>query len=150
MSMWDAVVQGIIAFVFVAIGGAILKVLFGRVFKNIDQEIKSMKNQINERVPRETCAIRVESLEDLEERVGNMEKDVVSLQKSYETLEEIRKTLSNIDALRAEFLEKFQRKADFNRELQILGSQLESIYKKIDHLDEKWEKFREDQSRRKE
>jgi len=154
MDFYQILLQSVYSLVFVTICGVILKVLFGRLFKSIDNEIKaisrrvddlseSFKDTCKELVHQTTFDLKMKVLDDVEDTVEELGKDVVRLQEGSKSVTEIKDSLKTIDSLRAEFLDKFQRKPEFNREMQIFASQLESIFKKIDHLDEKLDQIRD-------
>lgn len=143
--VWSYIIQGVVTLLLVVVAGAIVKVLVGRTFKSIDQDIKKLSDQVVAAnwVPRETFDIRMQNLTDAEASIEGLGKDVVRLEEITKILAELRHAIANIDTLRAEFLEKFQRKTDFIRELSLLVSQIEGIYKKIDHIDDKIDKLRD-------
>lgn len=105
-------ILSIIALIFVAIGGALIRVLTRRAFESITETSTRLQKEIN----------------SASHKILNLEKDIIRVQGAVKSVE---------DVLRAEFTEKFLARADFIRDIQLLNSQVESIYKKIDHVDDK-------------
>ena len=153
MSLWDALLQGCIAIIFVVIGGLIIRVFVARTFKGIDDNIKNidikvekelteMNKKISKNVPISECSLKMEKCIKLEKQMDHASEAIIRLQEASKILDSLKKTAENIDKLRVEFLEKYQPKADFIREMAILNSQLESIHKMITRLDEKFDSLK--------
>jgi hypothetical protein len=139
MSIWDALVQGGIAIVIGVLVGIIVKIFIARTFKGIDDKINSLEHKIENNVPASECKLKMDKCEKLEIKASQASEDIIRLQEATKILDTLKKNAENIDKLRVEFLEKYQPKADFIREMQILNSQLESAHKMITRLDEKIE-----------
>ena len=137
MSVWDAVIQGGIALIICILGGLVVKVFAVRTFKGIDDKMKSLEKKIDGTVPATECVLKMENCTKLETKMESVSGDIIRLQEATKILDTLKKNAENIDKLRVEFLEKYQPKADFIREMQILNSQLESAHKMITRLDEK-------------
>ena len=137
MSVWDAVIQGGIALIICILGGLVVKVFAVRTFKAIDDKIKAVEKKVEGAVPATECSLKMEKYEKLETKIDAASDAIIRLQEATKILDTLKKNAENIDKLRVEFLEKYQPKADFIREMQILNSQLESAHKMITRLDEK-------------
>lgn len=137
MSVWDGLVQGGIAIVICGIASVIVKLFITRTFKGIDDKISAIEKKIEETVPVSECTLKMEKCKKLETKMEEASDDIIRLQEATKVLDTLKKHAENIDKLRVEFLEKYQPKADFIREMQILNSQLESAYNMITRLDEK-------------
>lgn len=139
MSVWDAVIQGGIALVICILGGVVVKVFIARTFKGIDDKINSLEKKIEDTVPVSEYKLKMDKCEKLETKVDEASDNIIRLQEATKIFDSLKERTENIDKLRVEFLEKYQPKADFIREMQILNSQLETAHKMITRLDEKIE-----------
>lgn len=119
-------ILAIVALSITVIGGAIIQVMFRRAFRVSDDAIKSLK---------EANAALNTSVESLKSSCKQLELDLNTLKTRFEEFDKIREKVDSIDSLRAEFLERFQRRSEFIREVQILQNQIELIFNKIDHVD---------------
>lgn len=139
MSVWDAVVQGGIALVICILGGLVVKIFIARTFKGIDDAIKNLEKQLDgiDYVSTSECSLKMGKCIKLENKMETASDAIIRLQEATKILDTLKKNAENIDKLRVEFLEKYQPKADFIREMQILNSQLESAHKMITCLDKK-------------
>lgn len=152
----EILISGCITLIVAVIGGALFKVLVKRSFDSVDvlvknnstkiekleEKMSSMKDTLDGQglVTNKECKVYRDTVDSLEDTVKFAEKDIVRLQEHLKALDDLKKTMSSIEALKAEFHEKFLPKTDFIREIQLLSSQLETIFKKIDHVDEQVEK----------
>ena len=134
-------ILSILSLFIAVVGGALLKSLVGRAFAANDQKIVDLQNK--KWVSESTCQIRVEKLDSVEKDYRVTEKEVTRLIEITTTLKELQKKFGSLDKIRADFLEKFVPAPDFARQMQIMVSQIEGIYKKIDHLDQKLDRSRE-------
>jgi len=139
MSIWDALLQGGIAIIVCVLAGAIVKVFITRTFKGIDDKIVSLEKKINDidYVPTTECNLKMEKCIKLETKMEEASDDIIRLQEATKILDVLKKNAENINKLRVEFLERYQLKSDFIRDIQILNSQLEGVHKMITRLDEK-------------
>lgn len=119
-------ILSIIALAVTVIGGAILKVMFSRAFKSSDDANRALKESIDS---------FSKTLDEQDKCGRKLELDLNSLQTKFAEFDKLRVKLDSIDALRAEFMEKFERRSEFVREIQILQNQIEMIFKKVDHVD---------------
>ncbi|MFA5132521.1 MAG: hypothetical protein WC444_04355 [Candidatus Paceibacterota bacterium] len=111
-----------------------------KVDKSVDKEsFEAFKKEIQNNV--QAVLGKVGGIEreckDIDQVNRGQEKDITRLQECTRDLDSIRKQMLVIESLKSEFLEKFTRRGDFIREMQLLNSQLEIIQKKIDKLDER-------------
>ena len=139
MSVWDGIIQGVIALVMCGIASVIVKIFINRTFKGIDDKISAVEKKLEDTVPASECKLKMDKCEKLENKANQASDDIIRLQETTKILDTLKEKAENIDKLRVEFLEKYQPKADFIREMQILNSQLESAHKMITRLDEKIE-----------
>jgi peptidoglycan hydrolase CwlO-like protein len=144
VSVTAAIVTMLVAWFTLAKGSKAQDVRIQAIEKTLD-ELKSacMEFSSRESVDRWVEEIK-EKLDDCAEEVDRLntcfsghDRDIVRVQEIAKFIETYQSRLSEIEALRAEFLEKFIRRGDFIREMQILNSQVAAIYQKIDHVDEK-------------
>jgi Mg2+ and Co2+ transporter CorA len=108
--------QNIISIIALSFGGvlaAIIKVMWGRVFRSIDDQIK---------------AVQLGDIKKLSEEVKDHESRIRSLENCNSSLEEYKKRVDGNVAVV---------KADIAREVEIVTGHLNSIHQKINHLDEK-------------
>jgi chromosome segregation ATPase len=111
-----------------------IKLMTGRAFTSIDKKIKDLEDQIKET---ESISAKLDNFD------RGTEKDLVRIQEALKALDSATEKLSQIDSLRVEFLEKFQRKSEFVREIQIINNQIDAILKKMDHVDAKLDHIQE-------
>lgn len=119
-------ILSIIALVVTAIGGALLPIMFRRAFRVSDDAIKALK---------EANVALSTSADELEACNKKLELDLNTLTTRFQEFDKMRGKVESIDSLRAEFLEKYERRADFIRQIEILQNQIEMIFNKIDHVD---------------
>ena len=65
------------------------------------------------------------------------DRDMARLQESLKVMDGFSGKLDDLATLRAEILDKFTKRGDFVREMQIMASQLRLVQQKIDHIDAK-------------
>ena len=142
MSVWDGLIQGGIAAIICGVAAVIIKIFIPRTFKGIDDKINAIEQKVTNTVPATECKLKMDKCEKLETKANQASDDIIRLQEATKVLDSLKEKADNIDKLRVEFLEKYQPKADFIREMQILNSQLESAHKMITRLDEKIESIK--------
>jgi len=156
MSVWDALLQGLVTIAIVVIGGLIVRVFIARTFKGIDDNIKNIDKKVDKEleeinkkvalcVPTSECDLKMEKGIKLENKIEHASEDIIRLQEASKILDSLKQNADRIDKLRVEFLEKYQPKADFIREMAILNSQVESIHKMITRLDDKLDSLKKNQ-----
>lgn len=106
-------ILAIIALLFGGVLAAIIKVMWGRVFKSIDDQINQVKSQ---------------DIQKLGIDIKDHETRIRSLENYNSSLDEYKKRVEGNVAVV---------KADIAREVEIVTGHLTSIHQKIDHLDEK-------------
>lgn len=131
----QTVLSGIITAIFIVLSGGVLVYFVKRTFKTIDKKISVLEDKLMN-----AKFITREDFTETKDSSKLANTSIIRLQEQIKALEDIKKTLSSVDALKAEFHEKFLRKTDFIRDIQIITSQLETIHKKIDHVDDKIDK----------
>lgn len=119
-----------------------MKVFASRAFKSLDKRLDDLEHQYgsDQWVHKQAYDLHVDILKEQGQVMMSTQITLTELKVKIEALELLRDKVNTIDALRAEFLEKFLPKSDFTREIEIMTSQIEGIYRKIDHLDEKLDK----------
>jgi len=151
MDWSPSLVLSIIALIVSVIGGALVRIFVGRTFKGIDDSISSLTGSLetlNIKVQNgcwispNTCDMRMRGVEKLTDLIPDLDKQVALLISYKKRIEEVQDRVKNIDAIRVEFLEKFVPIPEFSRQIKIITSQLEGIYKKIDSLDNKLDSYR--------
>lgn len=106
-------ILSLIALLFGGVMGAIIKVMWGRVFKSIDDQIKTVK--------REDIARLDSQQKEQDERISSLEKYNSGLEEYKKRIEDNMSTV----------------KADISREVQLVTGHLDIIHKKIDQLSDK-------------
>lgn len=71
-----------------------------------------------------------ETLKEIKDDIADLDTSVRKVEKDIIRLSGVEKDIKHV-------------KADVVRETQVMNNQLESVHKKIDHLDEKFDKFRD-------
>lgn len=130
-----------------------------RASKSIESRLVHLEKEVTEFV---TITQVVERIKSYEDRFGNLnvllkseldkvnaevltldvgsrvfDRDITRIQEAVKAIEGIKCKLDDLSNLRAEFLEKFTRRGDFVREMQIMTSQLSLVQQKIDRIDVK-------------
>lgn len=77
-----------------------------------------------------------EAVEKINTDCCDNDREIVRMQEFIKSLEMFKNKIMEVEALRAEFLEKFTRRGDFIREMQILSSSIQATHQKIDHLED--------------
>jgi DNA repair ATPase RecN len=152
---WISIWLGIVATCGVVFVGAWLKALFSRANKAADIRLDTHDKQfVKLEAAIGSCAsfaIVGDKLADLSKKIDtlhayyasvdticrNHDRDLARLEEVLKLVDEFKKSIHAIEALRSEFLEKFTRRADFVRELQTLSSQVETVFRMIDRVAEK-------------
>lgn len=137
------IIGSIVGLLFTGGIGFLLKRSLSQASKAIEKSTK-VENTIETShfVTKEVFDIRIAQLFDVDVASKKCSDDLIQLKEQFRLLENLSKSLTSIEALRSEFLEKFQRKPDFIRDIQLINSQIETIHKKIDHLDDKLDRIR--------
>jgi len=132
-------ILALVALVVTVIGGSIAKVMFSRAFKASDVGTKALADHLDAELS--NLSKRLDGLiGDIDNVAGlgrNSEKDIIKLQSCVESLNMLKAKIDSIDTLKTEFLEKFVKSVDFIRELQVIISQIDAIFRKVDQLDSK-------------
>lgn len=121
------------------IGGAIAKVMFSRAFKASDIGTKALSEHVDTVLGNLSKRLDglIGDIDNVAALVRGSEKDIIKLQSCMESLDALRAKVDVVDGLKAEFLEKFVKSVDFIRELQVIISQIDAIFRKVDQLDSK-------------
>lgn len=138
-----------------ALVGTWLKFAISRIFRDMDVKINGLQESFSSKAE-QTEFVKFEGMmQAIENRIfGQLEKlqsfcdeldqsnrchdkDIVRLQELSKSITKLTEEFSTMESLRSEFLEKFTRESTFLREIQSINSQIESIYGKIDRIDDK-------------
>lgn len=111
---------------------AVIGFLVRRAFTEQDEKIKTL----TERCTR------------LEENSHKLDKDAVRVESIDKTLTDVNSKMMTLLDVRSEFLDRlgdYIRRGDFVRDIQIVTNQIDTIYKKIEYMDSKWDRLRDKQ-----
>lgn len=77
------------------------------------------------------------SIANLDNNNRCFDRDITRIQESLRSIDNIKNKLDDLSKLREEVLDKFTKRGDFIREMQIMTSHLRIVQEKIDHIDDK-------------
>lgn len=113
-------IMGLASIVTITIITIMLKILIGRFFSSVDENLENMKTQIN-----------------------TIKDNLISVNRRCSDLDHAVADSKNLDGFRLEMRDLFLAKPDFMREMSMIVNQIDSIHPKIDQLEDKVEKLRE-------
>lgn len=116
--------------------------------KIMEGRLVLLENQIKNVVTSEMARERIQALLDkltafqsdldrLDICSRSYDRELTRISEILKSIDSIKDKLNEIAMLRSEFLEKFTQRGDFIREMQVMTSQVNMIYQKIEHVDEK-------------
>ena len=120
---------------------------YARLSRAVEIRLQLLESNYGKSTPKEHVDEQIKNLagkfEEIYRAVDKLindccgyDRDIVRIQEAVKMIDMYKNKLTEIEALRSEFLEKFTRRGDFIREMQVLNSQVQATYQKVDRLEE--------------